>query len=81
MFCTLSGFIPPGTSVEFLRDQQKEGKVGCLKRLYPLCNEEWKVTKVVFVASCKQALPTQMVECLNEVLRAYDKKTGFPKCK
>ncbi|KAH3800916.1 uncharacterized protein LOC127837871 [Dreissena polymorpha] len=73
------GFIPPGTSVEFLRDQQKEGKVGCLKRLYPLCNEEWKVTKVVFVASCKQALPTQMVECLNEVLRAYDKKTGFPK--
>ncbi|XP_052220719.1 uncharacterized protein LOC127837564 isoform X2 [Dreissena polymorpha] len=73
------GFIPPGTSVAFLQDQQAEQGVGCLKRLYTSPREEWKVTKVVFVACCTQALPTQLVECLNDVLKTYDRKTGLSK--
>ncbi|XP_052224243.1 uncharacterized protein LOC127839890 [Dreissena polymorpha] len=73
------GFIPPGTPVTFLQDQQAEQGVGCLKRFYTSPRDEWKVTKVVFVASCTQALPANLIECVNDVLKPFDRRTGLSK--
>ncbi|XP_053372584.1 uncharacterized protein LOC123561133 [Mercenaria mercenaria] len=75
----IGGYIPPGTSIEALENLQKEYRVGALKDIiYTQPQEDWKVTKVVFVQSCRDAVPQNLVECLHTVLKTTDPKTAQP---
>ncbi|WAR30849.1 hypothetical protein MAR_033391, partial [Mya arenaria] len=65
------GFVPSGTSIQFVENLQKEHGIGTLQYLLESSDEN-KVTKVVFVASCKQSFPEKLVECLHSVLQEYD---------
>ncbi|XP_052220786.1 uncharacterized protein LOC127837579 isoform X3 [Dreissena polymorpha] len=76
MELVIGGFIPRGTSLAYLLDKQTHRPPGFLSRKYTTSNEEWKVTKIVFVVSCTQPLPTQLIQCLQAVLAAYDRRTG-----
>ncbi|KAH3800452.1 hypothetical protein DPMN_154085 [Dreissena polymorpha] len=79
MELVIGGLIPKGTSLEYLRDKQKKRSPGFLSRTYKTCDEEWKVTKIVFVVSCTQPLPTQLIQCLKDALGAYNRRTGLAK--
>ncbi|XP_052789234.1 uncharacterized protein LOC128223843 isoform X2 [Mya arenaria] len=72
------GFVPSGTSIQFVENLQKEHGIGTLQYLLESSDEN-KVTKVVFVASCKQSFPEKLVECLHSVLQEYDDRSGKPK--
>lgn len=75
----IGGYVPPGTSIEALEKLQKEYGVGSLKDVvYTECNPSWKVTKVVFVQSCRDAVPENLVECLHTVLKKTDPETAKP---
>ncbi|XP_052224579.1 uncharacterized protein LOC127840136 [Dreissena polymorpha] len=71
------GFIPPGTSVKYLQKLQKDYGVGCLQKMYPSNSKEWEVTRVVFVASASQSLPTALVEIVRCLLESHDQATGY----
>ncbi|XP_053372602.1 uncharacterized protein LOC123561127 isoform X2 [Mercenaria mercenaria] len=71
----IGGFIPPNTHIEALQSKQKEFGVGCLKRIYPKANPAWTVTKVVFMQSCRVAVPKNLIECLTGVLKITDPST------
>ncbi|XP_052253598.1 uncharacterized protein LOC127859974 isoform X2 [Dreissena polymorpha] len=73
----LGGFIPPETSITHLQKLQSDNYVGYLKDKYNNCRKEWKVTKVVFVATCSQMLPTDLVDVLQRTLKTFDPETGF----
>ncbi|XP_053372564.1 uncharacterized protein LOC123561140 isoform X2 [Mercenaria mercenaria] len=68
----VGGFIPPKTHIEALQSKQKEFGVGCLKRLYPNANPAWAVTKVVFLQSCTDSIPKNLIESLMKVLKTID---------
>ncbi|XP_052789508.1 uncharacterized protein LOC128223988 [Mya arenaria] len=72
------GFVPPGTSIQFIEKLQEDNGIGSLQELLE-CSDDNKVTKVVFVASCKQSFPEKLVECLQSVLQEYDNRSGKPK--
>ncbi|XP_060592358.1 uncharacterized protein LOC132747071 [Ruditapes philippinarum] len=68
----VGGFIPKGTNIEALQSKQKEFGVGCLSKLYPKSNPADTVTKVVFIQSCRTAIPRNLINCLNQVLKITD---------
>ncbi|XP_052789509.1 uncharacterized protein LOC128223989 [Mya arenaria] len=72
---SFGGFVSPGTSIQFLEDLQTKHGIGSLEDLLE-CSDENKVTKVVFVISCKQSFPEKLVECLHSVLQEYDDRSG-----
>ncbi|KAH3800537.1 hypothetical protein DPMN_154170 [Dreissena polymorpha] len=71
------GFIPPRTSVKYLQKLQKDYGVDCLQKMYPSNSKEWAVTRVVFVASAFQSLPTALVEIVRSLLETHDQATGY----
>ncbi|XP_052216692.1 uncharacterized protein LOC127834714 [Dreissena polymorpha] len=72
----IEGYIPPGTSVKSLQKLQKDYGVGCLKKIYPNSSKEWAVTRVVFVASADQSLPTALADIVRRLLDPHDQATG-----
>ncbi|XP_052789235.1 uncharacterized protein LOC128224359 [Mya arenaria] len=72
------GYVSPGTSIQFLDDKQSEHGIGSLQD-HLECSDENKVTKVIFVASCQESFPGNLVDCLQSVLREYDDRSGKPK--
>lgn len=76
----IGGFISPGTSIDALEALQREHNVGCLRDVfYTESKPEWKVTKVVFVQSCRDTVPVGLIQCLDKILRKTDPKTAQPK--
>ncbi|XP_053372581.1 uncharacterized protein LOC128546265 [Mercenaria mercenaria] len=68
----IGGFIPPDTNIGSLEKQQKENGVGCLSKLFPTANPAWMVTKVVFMQSCRDQIPKNLIECLTGILKITD---------
>ena len=81
-FIYLLGHVPPGTSIEAMSAQQEEHGVGSLiKTIYKTSRREWRMTKVVFVHSCRQdKVPDKLIDCLLRILRKTDPRTAQPKC-
>ncbi|XP_053372570.1 uncharacterized protein LOC123544591 isoform X2 [Mercenaria mercenaria] len=73
----IGGHVPPGTSIEYLEELQKEHKVGSLKEtIFKNSRPEWKMTKIVFVHSCREVVPTDLIHCLQRVLKRADPRTA-----
>lgn len=77
---TILGFIPDGTSIVALVERQKQRGVGYMKYRYNEPDPSLRVTKVVFVQSCKEAIPKNLVDCLKEILEIMDPRTLQRKC-
>ncbi|XP_060553863.1 uncharacterized protein LOC132714942 [Ruditapes philippinarum] len=71
----IGGFIPKDTNIEALQIKQDEFGVGCLKKLFPKPDPANRVTKIVFIQSCGNAIPKNLIKCLNEVLSITDPAT------
>ncbi|WAR06134.1 hypothetical protein MAR_021503 [Mya arenaria] len=69
---TLTGRIPPGTSIAALEELQNKKGVGCLNVVLPPCNPEWAVTKIIFVQSAADSIPEQLLDMLHDVLSEHD---------
>ncbi|WAR06145.1 hypothetical protein MAR_021514, partial [Mya arenaria] len=73
---TLTGRIPPGTSIAALEELQNKKGVGCLNVVLPPCNPEWAVTKIIFVQSAADSIPEQLLDMLHDVLSEHDDQAG-----
>lgn len=78
---TLSGCVQPGTSIGELEHMQEKYYVGALKEIFKESRPEWKVTKIAFVQSWRDAVPKNLVKCLHTVINSIDPATAQPICK
>ncbi|XP_053372591.1 uncharacterized protein LOC123560125 [Mercenaria mercenaria] len=75
----IGGYIPPGTSIEAVEALQEKYGVGALKEaIYTKLQDDWKVTKVVYVQSGREGVAENLVNCLQTVLRKTDPRTAQP---
>ncbi|XP_053372568.1 uncharacterized protein LOC123561138 [Mercenaria mercenaria] len=75
----IGGYIPPGTQIPYLQEIQTKNGEGSLKILYKEPKPEWKVTKIVFVQGCVDAIPRNLIECLKKTLGIVDEDTFISK--
>ncbi|XP_045208350.2 uncharacterized protein LOC123560161 [Mercenaria mercenaria] len=71
----IGGYIRPGTSISGLEIMQTEYGEGGLTTAFDVSNPEWKVTKIVFVQGCIDAIPINLIACLRQTLEIVDKDT------
>ncbi|XP_060598444.1 uncharacterized protein LOC132752169 [Ruditapes philippinarum] len=73
----LGGYIPPGKSLGALKQLQKEYRLGSLKEsIFTDSRQEWKITTILFVHSCREPAPKKLIACLHEVLTKADPKSA-----
>ncbi|XP_060567620.1 uncharacterized protein LOC132726325 isoform X2 [Ruditapes philippinarum] len=71
----VGSFIPKGTNIAALQSKQEQFGVGFLKRVFQKSNPAARVTKVAFIQSGRDAIPRNLIKCLNEVLSITDPAT------
>ena len=63
----IGGYIPKGTSVQFLEDKQREHGPGYLKVYFPESREERKITKVVLVLDWQSSFPEALAKYIMDI--------------
>lgn len=71
----IGGYIPPSTSLEEVDKLQKRHGAGKLKIVFKQPNNAWKVSKIVFVQSCRQNVPKKLIQCLKNIFKLTDRIT------
>lgn len=71
----VGGFIPEGTCIMEMEKLQKKKGVGSLKIVFNTPDPDQVVTKLVFVQSCTDPIPENLIACLKKVLTTTDPAT------
>lgn len=71
----IGGYIPNGTSIEALENIQKNNYTGALKDIYNVADLENRVSKIIYVQSCTDTVPKNLITCLQKVLKLTDPKS------